>query len=588
MQVYEVYEDLRKHYSESENVAIPVTLEEISNILVCSKRNANFALKRLVEKNWITWKPGRGRGNSSEIVFHLSIEEMYVEVAKAKIEKDDISGSLRIIESHVSDLFLKDKYFKRLHHSFGLSPATIDNEQLDILRVPVIKDIGSLDPILTTCGIEAHIVKHVFDTLVVYNPISNRIETGVAHQWEIRNNHKEWIFYLRKGVLFHDGNELTSTDVENTLKRVNGRDSIYRWIVEDITKIETSSKWKIHIHLKQSNPYFLHYMASHPLSIISEKHGFTLPIGTGSFKVITNDQTALVLEANPYYYAGRPFLDKVELWKTIENSPTTEGIRPDSFQLEKLIIKNDEGEEAWNNAARLENGCKVLTFNLQQEGPHQEKRFRQAMYAALNRTELVKELVGGGYFPAYSLLPIDRDFQVSTRCQQLHQAKKFLEESGYSGEPVHFYCSVYHERDARLLQKVCKQIGIQLELHFLKKSVDNPYPQMEKPHIILYECLFDHDLTFSLLETYMTKDSYILRHLSDEQLTFVKKKINLCFQENHGGLRDVLNEIETFLANELAFICLYRRNKTIQHPQNVNGIQIDPLGWVNFQRIWFA
>jgi MarR-like DNA-binding transcriptional regulator SgrR of sgrS sRNA len=85
MHVYEIYEDLRKHFQEKEQVPISVTLETVANVLACSKRNANFALKRLVEKEWISWEPGRGRGIHSVIVFYFSIQEMYVQVAMEKI-----------------------------------------------------------------------------------------------------------------------------------------------------------------------------------------------------------------------------------------------------------------------------------------------------------------------------------------------------------------------------------------------------------------------------------------------------------------------------------------------------------------------
>ncbi|HYK75058.1 MAG TPA: hypothetical protein VEV44_18335, partial [Pseudoneobacillus sp.] len=55
---------------------------------------------------------------------------------------------------------------------------------------------------------------------------------------------------------------------------------------------------------------------------------------------------------------------------------------------------------------------------------------------------------------------------------------------------------------------------------------------------------------------------------------------------NSPKLKDVLDEIEQFLLKEFAFICLYRRNKTIQYSDGLAGIEIDPLGWVNFTKLW--
>lgn len=587
--MYEIYEDLRKHFDEDEGVPIPITLDKVSNLLLCSKRNVNFVLKRLVEKNWVTWQPGRGRGNSSVIVFHLSIQDMYMEVAKDKVKNDDISGSLRIIENHITDVFLKDKFFQWLHHSFGVNSG-LTHDQSDTLRLPILKEIGSLDPILTTCGIEAHLARNIFDTLVTYHPEQGRIEPGLAHFWK-NKNHMEWTLYIRKGVFFHDGSECTAKDVVYTFHRLMKLQSLYNWMVRDISHIHAVNNWTIQIQLDKPNRYFLHYLAAHPLSIMQNNslQESNLPIGTGPFKATENNEHKLVLQANSYHYSGRPFLDRIELWKTIRHS-SINGVRPDVFQLDKLTLnKPNQKQQQWNTATKVENGCKMLTFNLTNKGPQQNKYFRKAIHSLLIRKELVKLIHWEDYKPAYRLLP-GKDF--SDEGQQSNYkacAKEYVSKSGYEGQPVILYCSVYHEKDAFLLQKVCEEIGICIEVRFIKKNKDVPYPKIDDAQIILFECLFDHDLTFSLLDMYMTEGSYIRRNLSPILLSDVENKIASHIHDLHSSvnIKGVLDDIEQTLVNEeYAFICLYRRHKTIQYSDSLAGIQIEPLGWVNFKKIW--
>jgi MarR-like DNA-binding transcriptional regulator SgrR of sgrS sRNA len=149
-------------------------------------------------------------------------------------------------------------------------------------------------------------------------------------------------------------------------------------------------------------------------------------------------------------------------------------------------------------------------------------------------------------------------------------------------------CSVYHEKDALLLQKECQEIGINLDLRFIQKKTDAPYPKTNDAQIILFECLFDHDLTFSLLDVYMTEKGFIRRHLSPQLVSFIENKISSHIHNSNctAGLNDVLDEIEHRLLEDYAIICLYRRNKTIQYSVGLAGIQIEPLGWVNFAKIW--
>jgi MarR-like DNA-binding transcriptional regulator SgrR of sgrS sRNA len=279
---------------------------------------------------------------------------------------------------------------------------------VDTLRIPIIKEIGGLDPILTTCGIEAHLVKHIFDTLVVFDPKHNRFESGLAHFLDSKND-IDWTIYIRKGAFFHNGYECNSKDVLYTIQRLKNEDTLYSWLVRDIDHIGVLNKWAIRIHLSKSNPYFLHYLAAHRLSIVQENSSLRqslLPNGTGSFKVIQNDTHILTLQANRHHFTGRPYLDKIELWKTVETAASINGVRPDVFPLEKLVLHNPEPKKMkWNSASQLENGCKLLTFNLNMDGPQQSILFRKAMSILFQREELVKLIDSEDYSPAYSLLP---------------------------------------------------------------------------------------------------------------------------------------------------------------------------------------
>ena len=62
----------------------------------------------------------------------------------------------------------------------------------------------------------------MFDNLIRHDPRDSgkTIIPDLAHSWEIAKDGKTYTFFLRKGVQFHDGAELTADDVKATFDRI--------------------------------------------------------------------------------------------------------------------------------------------------------------------------------------------------------------------------------------------------------------------------------------------------------------------------------------------------------------------------------
>lgn len=78
----------------------------------------------------------------------------------------------------------------------------------------------SLDPIKTISWDSASLVANMYDTLVVFDPADiTRVLPSLATSWEVSDDASVWTFYLRKGVKFTTGNELTAEDVKFSIQR---------------------------------------------------------------------------------------------------------------------------------------------------------------------------------------------------------------------------------------------------------------------------------------------------------------------------------------------------------------------------------
>src|SRR5919197_5048023 len=62
----------------------------------------------------------------------------------------------------------------------------------------------------------------MFDNLIRRDPRDSgkTIIPDLAHSWEIAKDGKTYTFFLRQGVKFHDGGELTAEDVKATFQRL--------------------------------------------------------------------------------------------------------------------------------------------------------------------------------------------------------------------------------------------------------------------------------------------------------------------------------------------------------------------------------
>ena len=85
-------------------------------------------------------------------------------------------------------------------------------------------------------------------------------ETGIARDWKISPDGKVYTFYLRQGVKFHNGDDLTAEDVKFSLERAIGPNAIsslagvFKRAIDHIT---VDDPYTVSFHLKEPKFSFL-------------------------------------------------------------------------------------------------------------------------------------------------------------------------------------------------------------------------------------------------------------------------------------------------------------------------------------------
>lgn len=198
-------------------------------------------------------------------------------------------------------------------------------EQTDAtLVVGIASDIGGLDPqsVPGTGGGNLPAYGPMFGgdssgLLVITEPGTGEWLPGVAEAWEMADDGMSWTFTLRDGILFHNGEQLTSEDVKFSLDRIigqaeynpdfqSGQRPQYEPVIESV---EAPDPLTVVVNLKQPDVTFpikpLYLVPKAYVEEVGDDGFATHPIGIGAFKFVSwSPGNELVLERHDDFYLG--------------------------------------------------------------------------------------------------------------------------------------------------------------------------------------------------------------------------------------------------------------------------------------------
>ncbi|GIP38497.1 peptide ABC transporter substrate-binding protein [Paenibacillus sp. J31TS4] len=586
MKMMRHYMQLRHTYPQQPDGAeLAVTLDELAEALACTHRNVVLVLKRMEERGWLEWKPRRGRGNRSGLVFRMPLETMAVEAAKLHVQRKDLKSALEQVSAPGLPPAARETFQDWLYGQFGYSREGTEQAGRDTLRFPWSQPIRTLDPLAIHLAAESHLVSQLFDGLVRRHPARQQIEPHLAHAWETDQSRTEWLFYLRKGVLFHHGRELRAEDVVYSLDRLRTSTDklLYSWVYADILETRAVDATTVLVRLRQPNELFLPVLATNRASIVpeelcrgQEERFAEHPVGTGPFRLAEHDEAQCVLEAFPSYFQGRAHLDRVEIWK-LPDLPSKDLER---FQLIHNVRLPKASEAAWTQVKQQGTTCKFLTWNVLHNPLLQRHAVRRALAAAMDRGRLIERLAGDVIVPASGFL--GRNAEEAPPPVPADAAEQ-LERAGYRGETLELCTIPQYEADARHVVAICAEAGIPVNVTLLPVERFKSDERF-RCDLLLFTVLLDGDAELRLIDLYTS----IRPHAPSSLAAWMDRELEAIRREPSAEARqERLLAIERELKEQEGIVFLYQKHlKTVYHP-SVKGVSIDSLGWVQFKDIWF-
>ena len=269
----------------------------------------------------------------------------------------------------------------------------------------------------------------MFDNLIRRDPRDGgqTIIPDLAHGWDISADGTSYVFFLRKGVLFHDGAELTAEDVKATFDRIAKppagvsipRSSLFSAVEE----IKARDKYTVEFKLAEPRPpeFIMSSIASGWNAIFRkqtlEENGYNLRRvvnipGTGPYRTLRRIENEVwAFERNKAYWNPEvPYLDGLEIYHAPPFSPEMSSAllskRVDYIRVtDPATMRRVEATPGMSGTQYYQSVIHAAWPNNKRK-PFDDPRVRRAMHLVLDKhvlVEVVKDLaptmVGGFIYP---------------------------------------------------------------------------------------------------------------------------------------------------------------------------------------------
>lgn len=304
---------------------------------------------------------------------------------------------------------------------------------------------------------------------------------------------------LKDGVKFHDGSTLTSQDVKYTFERMftpaTGAKSTYMYdLIEGAKDMLAGTATELSGLTCEDDTHFTFHLTS-PMTTfiynlgINYAHIFpheaceaageswgtgTNVIGTGKYKVVSNDDTTeVVLEKFADYHDGEPALDEVHYVFYDDNNTKLMAFKNgdiDYCDLDAALLQQYQNDPDVSPLIHqyLPLGTQFINLNLKDDMGLTDQRVRQALSLAINRQELIDTaLNGAGQAASGFLNPAEPGFDESAPAFEYdpEKAKSLIAEAGADG--LSLVCKVrkgVYETYMTIVQSYWDQIGVKLDV----------------------------------------------------------------------------------------------------------------------------
>lgn len=440
-------------------------------------------------------------------------------------------------------------------------------------------------------------------------------------------------FVLQDNIKFHDGKPLTAADAKYTLdsllklgspKAASFFETINGQKTPMITEIAAPDAKTLTLRISRpalKNNVLANLVAIPILPENSQIGGgsnanaapgstpnpgvYTPPPGTGAYKFVRYDgaNNFVELAANEDYWEGAPNVKQLRV-RVIKDANSLQAelrsgrvqLAPMTINLSPDTLKNFSTDPNYKVEQFPGANIQYLSFNTQ-EKPFDNVKVRQAVAYAINRDELINNLLFGQAKTAYSILPetswayapgVRYDFNGE-------KARQLLDEAGFKPgpngarfpQPVKFKIiagNAATSQYAQVIQNQLKAVGIPVEIETAESGVF--FDQLKRGQYQMTTARYvggNHDPIYfrDLFASGQIGNSNRTRYNNPEFDNLIARAVNEIDREK---AKQLYTQAQEIISRDVPLLPLWYPANMVVASKNVGNLKVEPTGDWTFVR----
>jgi ABC-type transport system substrate-binding protein len=465
------------------------------------------------------------------------------------------------------------------------------------------------------------VLEQIYDGLVRLDK-NLSIMPCLAEYWEISQDGKKHTFYLRMGVKFHNGRELSAEDVKFSLERildkktnspyyqfflprVVGAEEFREGKTKDVAGFKVIDKYSFEIHWTKPFVSALYLMSMHfckilPRDLILDqgRRFFQKPSGTGPFKFdywLRTPQLKIVgirLRRNESYFDGKPYLGAVEFcpFFTLDHFMNRE-IDSIPVMSERLLTPNFQiFQDGLLHPIFLGMSCQIP--------PLDRAAVRKAISSSFNKSEIARDIfdmkyvrqVINNYIPSRlpGFFPSDEE-----ESYDLEKSRQMLQDAGFSTEEEFPDLTLLIDlprtrmkfRIYKALRKQLDGLGIKLRLHYYKSLEE--IRSYKKPYLVFTGRVMSFpDPEDIIRPLFFSKSIFNIFNYANPELDKLLQEAEI--ERSWTKRINLFHQIEQILVSDVPALPLFSHQNRVAMQPYVRGVEVPSLGfyYLDARKIW--